>query len=93
MLWRLVRHIVIWQPQALWQFCKILFECAKNNPRALQAVGSLAALYLHARPFSRFVISVLDRVLALGESARPSVLAPAARDDDEQEALPAAKVA
>ncbi len=92
MLWRLVRHIVMWQPQALWQFCKVLVECARNNPRALAAVGSLAALYLHARPFSRFVISVIDRELALGESARPSVLAPAARDD-EQETLPAAKVA
>jgi radical SAM superfamily enzyme YgiQ (UPF0313 family) len=60
-LWRLVRRIAVRQPAALWPFCKVFFECAYNNPRALDYIGILAAFYLHLRPFSRLVVSVVDR--------------------------------
>jgi hypothetical protein len=60
-LWRLVRRITVRQPAALWPFCKVFFECARKNPRVLDYVGIFAALYLHLRPFSRLVVSVVDR--------------------------------
>jgi len=49
------------QPRALWHFGKVFYECATNNPRAIGCVGMLAAFYLHLRPFSLFVVSVVDR--------------------------------
>jgi radical SAM superfamily enzyme YgiQ (UPF0313 family) len=64
MLWRLVRRIAVQQPAALWPFCKVFFECARKNPRALDYVGILAAFYLHLRPFSRLVVSLVDRQIA-----------------------------
>jgi radical SAM superfamily enzyme YgiQ (UPF0313 family) len=64
LLWRLVRRIAVRQPAALWPFCKVFFECARKNPRALDYVGILAAFYLHLRPFSRLVVSVVDRQIA-----------------------------
>lgn len=60
-LWRLVRRIAVRQPAALWPFCKVFFECARKNPRVLDYVGILAAFYLHLRPFSRLVVSLVDR--------------------------------
>jgi radical SAM superfamily enzyme YgiQ (UPF0313 family) len=60
-LWRLVRRIAVRQPAALWPFCKVFFECARKNPRVLDYVGILAAFYLHLKPFSRLVVSVVDR--------------------------------
>jgi radical SAM superfamily enzyme YgiQ (UPF0313 family) len=64
LLWRLVRRIAVQQPAALWPFCKVFFECARKNPRALDYVGILAAFYLHLRPFSRHVVSLVDRQIA-----------------------------
>jgi hypothetical protein len=64
LLWRLVRRIAVQQPAALWPFCKVFFECAHKNPRALDYVGILAAFYLHLRPFSRLVVSLVDRQIA-----------------------------
>ena len=60
-LWRLVRRIAVRQPAALWPFCKVFLECARKNPRVLDYVGILAAFYLHLRPFTRLVVSVVDR--------------------------------
>ena len=64
LLWRLVRRIAVRQPAALWPFCKVFCECARKNPRAIDYVGILAAFYLHLRPFSRFVVSLVDRQIA-----------------------------
>jgi hypothetical protein len=63
LLWRLVRRIAVQQPVALWPFCKVFFECARKNPRALDYVGILAAFYLHLR-LSRLVVSLVDRQIA-----------------------------
>jgi radical SAM superfamily enzyme YgiQ (UPF0313 family) len=63
-LWRLVRRMAVQQPGALWYFGRAFYECARNNPRSLESVVLLAAFFLHLGPFSRFVISALDRQIA-----------------------------
>jgi radical SAM superfamily enzyme YgiQ (UPF0313 family) len=70
LLWRLVRRIAVRQPAALWPFCKVFCECARKNPRAIDYVGILAAFYLHLRPFSRFVVSLVDRQIAEIDSGK-----------------------
>jgi hypothetical protein len=64
LLWRLVSRIAARQPGALGHFLRAFCACAWSNPRALDTVGTLAAFYLHLGPFSRYVISVLDRQIA-----------------------------
>ena len=64
MLWRLLRRIAWQQPAALRQFCLAFCECARKNPRAVDYLGMLAAVYLHLGPFSRFVIATIDRQIA-----------------------------
>src|SRR3954451_14154915 len=61
LLWRLVCRIARHQPAALWPFCKTFYECARKNPRAVDYVGMLAAVYLHLGPFSHFVMSAVSR--------------------------------
>jgi hypothetical protein len=64
LLWRLVRGIALRQPEALWPFCKTFYDCARRNPDAIDYVGMLAAVYLHLGPFSRFVMTAVDRQMA-----------------------------
>jgi len=64
LLWRLVWRIITRQPGALWPFGKVLYECTRRNPRAINYVGILAAFYLHLGPFSRFVVAAVDREIA-----------------------------
>ena len=64
LLCRLVWRIASRQPAAFWPFCKTFYECARKNPRAIDYVGMLAAIYLHLGPFSRFVVAVVDRQIA-----------------------------
>jgi radical SAM superfamily enzyme YgiQ (UPF0313 family) len=70
LLWRLTWRIAVRQPRALWHFGKVFYECATKNPRAIGYVGMLAAFYLHLRPFSRFVVSVVDRQIAEIDSGK-----------------------
>jgi hypothetical protein len=60
LLWRLVWRIALRQPKALWYFAKVFVESARRNPRSLECVGVMAALYLHLGPFTRLVITSLD---------------------------------
>jgi hypothetical protein len=87
LLWRLVWRIALRQPAALWPFCKAFCECARRNPRAVAYVGTLAALYLHLGPFSRFVIAALDRQIA--EIDAGTWQAPATAEPEDSEAMPA----
>jgi radical SAM superfamily enzyme YgiQ (UPF0313 family) len=64
LLWRLTWRIALRQPGTLWHFLRVFYECARKNPRATGYVGMLAAFYLHLGPFSRFVISVVERQIA-----------------------------
>jgi hypothetical protein len=70
LMWRLVCRIAIRQPRALWPFLRVFYECARKNPRATECVGMLAGLYLHLGPFSRFVMSMVDREIALCDSGQ-----------------------
>ena len=70
LLWRLVRRIAVRQPAALWPFCRAFCGCAWRNPRALESVGVLAALYLHVGPFSRVVMAEIDRQIAEIDAGR-----------------------
>jgi radical SAM superfamily enzyme YgiQ (UPF0313 family) len=63
-LWQLVRRIAMRQPGSLWHFSKAFIECARTNPSAITYTCYLAAFYLHLGPFSRFILSVLDRQIA-----------------------------
>ena len=64
LLWGLLWRIALRQPTAFPHFCKVFYECAKRNPGALGYVCILAALYLHLRPFSRFIVASVDRQIA-----------------------------
>lgn len=64
LLWRLLWRITLRQPTALWPFCRTLCVIGWKNPRAVDYVGMLAAVYLHLGPFSRFVIAAVDRQIA-----------------------------
>ena len=73
LLSRIVRRLAR-QPSALWHFTRVFVECALRNPRALEYVGAMAALYIHFGPFSRFVIASLDeqiRCIDAGEWRSP----------------------
>ncbi len=87
LLWRLVWRIAVRQPAALWPFGKVVFECARHNRRAIDYVGMLAAVYLHLEPFSRFVISEVDRHIAEIDTGmwRPPLLAAPAEPGDARD--------
>ena len=68
LVWRLVSRIAARQPRALWPFLKVFRECARDNPRAVEAIGMLAGIYLHLGPFSRFVMAMVDREIARCDS-------------------------
>jgi Domain of unknown function (DUF4070)/Radical SAM superfamily/B12 binding domain len=83
LLWRLLWRIATRQPATLWPFCKAFCECARNNPRALDYLGMLAALYLHLGPFSRFVIAAVDRQIGDIDAGtwQPALLVSAGKHD------------
>ncbi len=60
LVWRIVRR----QPLALPHFASVFILCARQNPRALEYVGIMAALYLHLGPFARYVIKNVDELIA-----------------------------
>lgn len=70
LLWRVLWRIAVRQPGALWPFLRAFGECARENPAAIDYVGILAALYLHLGPFSRSVLSAVDRQIAEIDAGR-----------------------
>ena len=46
------------------RFWKTLTNCVKNNPRVMTSLMMLMAVYLHLGPYSRFIISAMDRRIA-----------------------------
>jgi hypothetical protein len=70
LLWRLVRRLALRQPAALLQFLRTFCECVRRNPAALRNVGILTALYLHAGPFSRYVMASVERQIAEIDSGK-----------------------
>ena len=88
LLRRLVWRIALRQPGVLWPFLRVFGECAWKNPRAIDYVGTLAAFYLHLGPFSRFVISVIDRQIAEIDSGTWQPPLPAAAEPGDSRAPP-----
>ena len=70
LFWRLLWRIGIRQPGALVPFLRAFSAAALRNRRAVDYVGMLAAVYLHVGPFSRFVITELDRQIAEIDAGR-----------------------
>jgi radical SAM superfamily enzyme YgiQ (UPF0313 family) len=64
LFWRLASRMLVRQPLAFWHFAKAFFACARNNPRAIDQIGTLAALYLHYGPFSRYVMKSVDQQIS-----------------------------
>jgi len=60
-LFRLLRSVIREQPLLLGHYVKALYACARDNRGALQAVGAMAAFYLHLGPFSRIVSQAMAR--------------------------------
>jgi radical SAM superfamily enzyme YgiQ (UPF0313 family) len=90
-LGRLVWRIATRHPAALWSFCKAFTETAWQNPRALPAVGMLAAFYLHLRPFSQYVVAEVDRQIEeidCGIWQPPALVRDADRKADERVGVP-----
>ena len=60
-------------PEAREPFWKVFKSCRSTNPAALRLILSLMTLYTHLGPFSRFVVSELDRrIEALDAAAAPA---------------------
>ena len=51
-------------PEVREPFWKTFVEVAKTNPGALRYIVMLMALYMHLGPFSKHVISEIDRRIA-----------------------------
>jgi hypothetical protein len=69
-LFRLLKSVILEQPLLLGYYAKALYACARENPGALQAVGAMAAFYLHLGPFSRVVSQAMTRQIEEIDSGR-----------------------
>jgi hypothetical protein len=69
-LFRLLRSVIREQPLLLGHYLKALYTCARDNRGALQAVGTMAAFYLHLGPFSRVVSQAMARQIEEIDSGR-----------------------
>ncbi len=63
-LYRLLRAVGRRQPLLIGYYLKAMLDCLRDNPGALQAVGTMAAFYLHLGPFSRVVSREMARQIA-----------------------------
>ena len=65
-------------PEAREPFWKTFVEVGKKNPGALRQIVTMMAIYLHLGPFSKHVISEIDRRIAELDAAAPALPPPAA---------------
>jgi hypothetical protein len=66
-----VHRIIRTLPEVREPFWKTFIEVANTNPGALRYIVMLMALYLHLGPFSRHVISEIDRRIAELDDMHP----------------------
>jgi hypothetical protein len=84
-LFRLLSTVILEQPRLIGYYIKALYACARENPGALQAVGIMAAFYLHLGPFSRTVSRAMARQIAEIDSGKwrsPVVSSETEKTDD-----------
>ncbi len=60
-LFRLLKAALFKHPLLIGHYLKALVSCARENPASLEAVGTMAAFYLHLGPFSRVVSKEMAR--------------------------------
>ena len=60
-LFRLLKAALFKHPLLIGHYLKALVSCARENPGSLEAVGTMAAFYLHLGPFSRVVSKEMAR--------------------------------
>jgi radical SAM superfamily enzyme YgiQ (UPF0313 family) len=65
-------------PEAREPFWKVFVEVGKKNPGALRQIVTMMAIYLHLGPFSKHVISEIDRRIAELDAAAPAMVPPPA---------------
>jgi hypothetical protein len=68
----IVHKIMRTLPEVREPFWKAFVEVARTNPGALRYIVMLMALYLHLGPFSKRVISEIDRRIAELDVAAPA---------------------
>ncbi len=56
-------------PECRWHYLRALADGALHNPGALKVAVSMAALYLHYKPFSRYVIGLVNEKRIAAEAA------------------------
>jgi radical SAM superfamily enzyme YgiQ (UPF0313 family) len=59
----IARRILINLPEPRELFRHTLTQCMSNNPASIRCIVALMALYLHVGPFSREVITRIDKML------------------------------
>ena len=71
-----LHHVINRLPEAREPFWRAFVEVAKKNPGALRQIVTMMAIYLHLGPFSKHVISEIDRrIRELDEATPPTVAA------------------
>jgi len=58
---RVAWHMTVQRPDLRRHFWMALVDCGRHNPRALEQMIYLMALYLHLGPFSSYVVGELNR--------------------------------
>ena len=86
LLGRLLWHIARREPQALLHLVRA-FYAARRNPGAFGAIFTMAAMYLHLGPFSRYVIAMLDQRIDAADEEDMAFLALPARADVDAEPI------
>lgn len=51
-------------PECRWHYLAALADALVHNPGAIKIAVSMAALFLHYKPYSRYVMGLLDRKMA-----------------------------
>lgn len=90
-LYRLLRAAMRHHPLLIGHYVKALVDCHRVNPGALQAVGTMAAFYLHLGPFARVVSREMARQIAeidAGTWRSPVVARKAGASREETRARP-----
>ncbi|WP_321499805.1 B12-binding domain-containing radical SAM protein [Breoghania sp.] len=65
---RILWHLTVRMPEHRKPYLKLLWYCLRTNPRALNAAIVLYALFVHLGPFSRYVVSEIERQIEEVES-------------------------
>ena len=86
LLGRLLWHIARREPQAFLHLVRA-FYAARRNPGAFGAIFTMAAMYLHLGPFSRYLIAMLDQRIDAADEEDMAFLALPARADVDAEAI------